>query len=184
MRVRGKRESVDEFCRVIDDYNFERHFYRVFSVYIYDEWENDDGTITLCINGDCAWSVYSCMMIDDIGTYAKGDRENDTSLQLESRRLRLEIEVFSEEPGMCFQEHYIYKNGEEIANECVDFYEWYFDPDEYPGNNIEEKFNAFLAEIQADSVGVDVSKISMADLDGGECLRYGGFESYCDFSVM
>lgn len=46
-------------------------------------------------------------------------------MQLESKRLNLDIEVYSEECGCCFQEHYIIVNGNIVADECVDWYEYY-----------------------------------------------------------
>ena len=43
---------------------------------------------------------------------------------LESERLNLNIEVFSEECGCCFQEHYVIKQGILEIDECVDYYEF------------------------------------------------------------
>ena len=44
-----------------------------------------------------------------------------TTLLIESERLNLDIEVYSEECGCCFQEHYIIKQGEMVCDECVDW---------------------------------------------------------------
>lgn len=46
-----------------------------------------------------------------------------SSLIRESKLLNLTIEVFSEEYGCCFEEHYVIKNGEVLVDECVEAYE-------------------------------------------------------------
>ena len=177
MHVCGTRESLDEFWHVLQDYDYPRHFYRVFSAEKYDSYQNKDGTFTDCISGDCAWSVRSCMTIAPVGTYAKGDRETDTSLQLESQRLGLKIEVFSAETGVGFQEHYRYENGVEIANEETDYGEFEFEPSEYEGDSVSEKFESFLKENGLSGCGY-----SLADLDDCNWLSVGGFgNDYCNF---
>ena len=47
-----------------------------------------------------------------------------TTLPIESERLNLDIEVYSEECGCCFQEHYMILKGDLICEECVDWYEY------------------------------------------------------------
>ena len=48
-----------------------------------------------------------------------------SSLIRESKLLNLTIEVFSEEYGCCFEEHFVIKNGEVLVDECVEAYEIY-----------------------------------------------------------
>ena len=133
--------------------------------------------MTYCIAGDCAWSVASCMCMDDtVGTYATGTKQNDTSLQMESERLRLEIEVFSSETGFCFQEHMLYKYGETILDKCVDFNEEWFNSEDYEGTE-EEKFAQFLKEIGHEG------EYCIEDLDEGGYLTFGGFSDFLDFTV-
>lgn len=132
MRVRGKEEAVEEFIEILQaDYRFdenrqcdcERHFWRVFDANVLDKhFENGEGYAE--INGDCAWSVYSCMC-DGSFTY-NNDFPNmgGTTLQAESERLNISIEVFSSEPGCQFMEHYVYDNGHCVAEECEDWEEY------------------------------------------------------------
>ena len=137
MIVKGKKENVEEFVRVIKtDYEYDdvgnckceagRHLWRVFEANS-DILDIEDGMSVANIWGYCAWSVYSCMFDGD-GTY-QHDRPNrcGTTLQIESTNLGLEIEVYSKEPGICFMEHYYIDNGEVTINECVDYKEWYTD---------------------------------------------------------
>ena len=114
MHVKGKREDIEEFHQVMIDYEYQRHFYRVFDADICYNDDNED-TIAVII-GDCAHSVYTCMCKGE-HTYANDFPEGSTSLQEESKILNLEIECYSEEIGSEFMEHYHYCNGNELADE-------------------------------------------------------------------
>ena len=130
MKIKGSKRAIQ---RVVDclkaDYNYtigkpsHKHFFRVFEVFCEDEFEkNEDGTYTLFVFGDCAWSVYSCMMKGENTYYnsVKAEYPNTfmgTTLLEQSKNC--EIEVFSEEEGMCFSEHYLFKNGEMLIDDCV-----------------------------------------------------------------
>ena len=139
MCVVGEKENVEEFIKVIQadyDYNsmvfsYDRHLFRVFEAY-YDEIDEfEDNVCQVVIGGECAWSVACCMF--DIGHHGyyhdlKERFPNEfkgTTIPAESERLNLSIEIFSEECGMCFQEHYKVINGEIVEEECEDYYEYY-----------------------------------------------------------
>lgn len=138
MCVKGKRENVEEFIKVIQsgydygtmEFDYDRHFFRVFEAY-YDKIEKlGDDMSQVVIKGNCAWSVNSCMFEDGYYGRWKTEYKNEfrgTTLPIESERLGLDIEVFSEECGMCFQEHYVIINGDVIINECVDWEEYCID---------------------------------------------------------
>lgn len=144
MCVIGKKESVEEFIKVIKaDYDYgtmefthDRHLFRVFEAYenniehIGQNVQGDD-LYEVIINGECAWSVGCCMFDDGYhGYYADFKKRfpNDfrgTTIPIESKNLELSIEIFSEESGMCFQEHYMVVDGDVIVDECVDWDEYY-----------------------------------------------------------
>jgi len=122
----------------------EHHIgYRVFDFwYDTNEFKNNSDTdvITLHGDGDCAWSVYSCMFNGAIGTYM-GDRGRDNekhkSISIDDAcgLLGVTIEIFSTEPGCCFAEHYLIdETGEVIINDETEYTELYlgdFDTDDY-----------------------------------------------------
>ncbi len=126
MRVKGTKENVEAFVKMMKmkynaDTTKEKHFWRVFSADEIDEYEAD-GDYVKNISGDCAWSVRTTMTEDG---YAKDwiakYPEQCTSLKEQSALKQLEIEVYSEEPGMAFMEHYHYKNGEALTEDCTDW---------------------------------------------------------------
>lgn len=139
MKVKGTKEEVEEFIQVVKadyDYNtmefsFDRHLQKVFTAEDDDIEVIDSNTCSVIICGECAWSVAVCMLEDD-GYYDDmkarlGDKFRGTTLEIESERLNLDIEVFSEECGMCFQEHYLIKHGMVEIEDCVDWNEYFLD---------------------------------------------------------
>ena len=128
MKVKGSKTAIARVLKCLNtDYDYSegkpshKHFFRVFQAEKEGEpTKNQDGTYTQVINGYCAWSVSSCML-DGPFSYYESVKKNHpeifmgTTLAKQSRNC--EIEVFSEEPGMCFSEHYIFKNGKCLCEE-------------------------------------------------------------------
>lgn len=121
MRITGSKETIERvFQCLTGDYNYEEgkpsheHFFRIFSATKEELTENEDGTYTQVIYGDCAWSVASCMLDGAFSYYEcvkKDHPEIFMGTTLKEQSKDCIIEVFSEEPGMGFSEHYIFKNG-------------------------------------------------------------------------
>jgi hypothetical protein len=136
MCVKGRKENVEEFIKVIKanydygtmEFTHDRHLFRVFSADDNGIEQVDDDVYEVIINGDCAWSVHSCMFESYYYNDLKERFPNEfrgTTLPIESERLNLDIEVYSEECGMCFQEHYIILNGNVAVYDSVDWCEYY-----------------------------------------------------------
>ena len=130
MKIKGSKEAINRVVNCLKaEYNYgagkpeHKHFFRIFEAYVDDEMEkNDDGTFTQFVSGYCAWSVYSCMCSGEHTYYSdcKDDFGKDfmgTTLFEQSEDC--EIEVFSEEDGMEFSEHYIFKKGRCVLDDCV-----------------------------------------------------------------
>ena len=129
MKVKGSKKAIERVMECLKaDYNYlegkpsHKHFFRVFEACENDLEKNEDGTYTMLIFGYCAWSVYSCMCGGE-HTYYNDCKKNHkdifmgTTLKEQSRGC--EIEVFSEEEGMEFSEHYLYKNGKCLIDDSV-----------------------------------------------------------------
>lgn len=138
MLVAGEKENVNEFITMLDYTHPHLCFARIFDIYESRRKVLKDGRTAVQLDGACAWSVYSCMM-EGGGTYYN-DHLNDpydgsarlTSLIKQGERLQLDIEIFSEEPGMGFTEHYRIINGQVIEYTCDDYSEYYYDSWEFP----------------------------------------------------
>lgn len=72
--------------------------------------------------------MYSCMF-DGASTYQQKDTTGKgTTITALAKELNLDIEIFSEEPGCGFMEHFLINNcGELEINDCIDYYEYYIE---------------------------------------------------------
>lgn len=77
---------------------------------------------TVRFYGDCKWSIFS-----SINSSRYGNALNETSKGLI-------VEMWSQEPGVGFEEHVVYANGTCLCDDCVDWME--YDLDAY--NSLEE----------------------------------------------
>ena len=176
MHVKGAPGDVDAFIALMTDYDAPKHFYRVFDATEYDRADNGDGTVTAMICGDCAWSVASCMTTDSPMTYCSS-HEDGTSLMEQSADKHLDIEVYSEEPGMCFAEHYLYRDGEEIVNEEIPFELYQFEPSRWElldDEKLRGELEAEFAEFKDEYGLPDEVTLDDVDPDCGD-IRIGGY---------
>lgn len=131
MHVQGDPASIEVLAaRLRGDMDAELFFPRANLMNTFEMSWLDSRTASL--EADCAWSVYSCMF-DGSNTY-KADAMDPSpyaTLEDSSRELALKIEVYSNEPGVGFAEHYLFENGEELINETTDYKEFFYDPDEW-----------------------------------------------------
>ena len=164
MKIKGNKENVYEFHKRMRDYDAPNHLWRMFEADVYDEKDNEDGTIKIDVAGSCAWSIETCCR-------ASGYSDGVDLLEVNSRDLNLEIEIWSDESGMCFQEHYFYKNGECLIDDCVEWNEYYYDEYEY------DSFEEFKRE---NDIPDDITE---DDLEDGCYYHDGGFDNYCEFSI-
>lgn len=121
MEVVGHKDSVDEFVRILKyESKSNIYFSRIFDADVYDE-EKYGVRKKAYISGYCAWSVLCCMM-DGAGTYYNdwvgsiGDTGR-SNIIIEARRLNLQIEILSTEPGMAFCEHVAVDRGNVLVND-------------------------------------------------------------------
>lgn len=190
MKVIGKKENVEEFIKVIQanyDYNknafsFDRHLWRVFEADVIETDLREDDNFVAIIAGSCAWSVYTSMTAKEQSYYddnkiRKDKKENKGScLENESKKLNLNIEIFSIETDIGFQEHYIIKNGEFIFDDCKDYAEysalWFDDSEEKDSiellENLNEKFN---------------TNYNYNEIDKSIVYEFGGVENYGEYSI-
>lgn len=137
IRVKGHIDNVLAVHRIINaDYSYsdgkleyctdEHHFFRMTPYFSDIQKENDIATLLVC--GDCAWSVASCMTENGYFKNLKNSVNfKGITLEQVSEKYKVTIEVYSSEPGIGFEEHYLYRNGVCEIDECVPFFKkWEF----------------------------------------------------------
>ena len=151
LKVFGKTENVERFLKQMKE------------MYDFEEFDRDTfgGMIEVRGEGWCKWSVLSAMR-----------NAGEFDLTEKSAEFSLAIEVFSQEPGCGFQEHYLSEHGRILTDDCVDYEEWWIEgmADEDIKNLCEEK-GFTMEELK-----------NLVNYNGDYCE--GGFEDYCEFSDL
>ena len=139
MKVVGSKEAINRVVTCLKaHYNYSvakpehKHFFRVFEAYDDKIEKIGDNTYSVFVWGDCAWSVSSCML-SGAHTYYNDLKKDFPEIfmgtDLKEQSKDCTIEVFSEETGMGFSEHYIFKNGECLCDDCVEIENAGYDED-------------------------------------------------------
>ena len=128
MRITGNPKGIARvYNAATTDYNEEdadcpEHLWRVFDFEEVDETTYSRFLVSKDFNGNCAWSVYSCMF-DGVYTYQNSNSKgHGITLQQLSKEENLIIEVFSWEEGCAFSEHYLIVKGDIIIDDTIDYY--------------------------------------------------------------
>lgn len=159
MKITGRKENVEE---LIDMMKWQGKYEGQGLGRIYDCWEDDIEEITeefvaAQVSGNCAWSVLTAM---------RNYNGRTPSLESESERLGLVIEVYSTETGMGFQEHCMIDKGYVVFEECLDYEEHWIDEFDTLEEYNEEYGTGFTEDMVED----------------GEYIRIGGYgDSYGQF---
>lgn len=170
LKAVGTKENQQKLLETMKaDYKIDKndpiHMWRIFDA---DEYRDD--TISdneMIISGNCAWSVHSCMFDGD-GTYQKDDETGKgTTIVALSKELDLIIEIFSEECGYGFMEHFLIDKGELKINDCIDYNEY---------SNEYETYEEFIEEeMDGDSTIVSKEQFEQAKNDD-EYIKVGGID--------
>lgn len=125
MCIKGEHENIEKFYNAMSQKG---------TVWMGRGAEADiryEGDDTAFINGWCKWSVRASLVLNAISmrTHPEKWYQLDTSYEYITlweacEKWNLIMEVYSEESGCCFQEHYMYDNGA-ILDETEDWYEYY-----------------------------------------------------------
>lgn len=140
--ARGRKDSIDEFIKILQsDYEYGcnkmdvpyishvPHFFRVFEAHVFDRRQLY-GLVDFCaISIECAWSVFCCMFPGPFTYYDDFVKREMpkyySNIILESKRLQLDVEIYSREPGVGFQEQYRLISGILAINKDYPYNEYY-----------------------------------------------------------
>ena len=103
----------------------EYYIYRVFNCDMYDEGE-EDGRYVATFSGDVAWSA-DAWVHDEPNDEADDDGRTYTNLVDLSGKLGFSCEIYTEECGCCFNEHYQIASGKLIVDVCIPWYELFYE---------------------------------------------------------
>ena len=163
MMVKGEHENIAKFYNAMSQ-NGNIYMGRGAEAEIYYKDEN-----CAQIDGWCKWSVQSAMIDNAISmrtepnlwafSTRKEELEFITLLEA-TEKWNLVMEVYSEEPGCEFQEHYVFDNGTILCDECVEYHEYWICEYETKEDAEEE-------------LGITITDEQWKYED---CISYGGFD--------
>ena len=116
MKITGRKENAEELIEMMKwQGKYEDNgLGRIYDCWVSGTEEYNDSFVSVYVNGNCAWSVLTAM---------RNYNGRHPSLESETERLGLLVEVYSSEPGMCFQEHCMIDRGEVVFEECIEYEE-------------------------------------------------------------
>lgn len=160
MKIVGRQASVEELVDRLAHKN-DKSFGRIFSL---DEIDNkiQNGIYQYECCGDCAWSIFASII--DLG---------EDNVVAATNELNVSMEIYSNEPGCAFQEHYIISKGKILKDEVVEWQNWY-----YP--ELDDKLKEHICHLLDCSLE-EVEKIAESNED---YVSYGGFGNYGEWSDL
>lgn len=171
MYVRGNHGDIEQFYNAM---NQKGNIYMGRGADAEIVWYDDD---VAAIDGQCKWSIQSALIDNAISMRKEPDKwywgEGISSKDFEfvtlfeaCKKWNIVMEVYSEECGCEFQEHYICDKGEVICDECVEYHE-YCICDYETKTEVEEE------------LGI---KITDEEWEREDWIQRGGFENW-DFEI-
>jgi len=154
MLVKGKRENIESFLKAM---NQDGDIWMGRGAETYVEWKKEDKDDTCAIanvSGSCKWSIVSALIdnaksmerqrLTGVGSWHEDEQTSKVkrymSLPEACTFFNVNMEVYSEEEGCCFQEHMkaenIVKNGERTLKWHDECCEWSVEYDD--GERINE----------------------------------------------
>ena len=137
--------------------------------YIYDDVDVEIEEISknlyvLRTDGCCKWSVQSAML--DKGELQKVIQEN-----------KLTVEIYSEEYGLCFMEHFLWNNGVLEESKCVDAERYNIQDiqDELEDEGESDELDCLLSSKLAKEAGITQDNYERFADDCGD-IKLGGFD--------
>lgn len=125
MKVKGKKENVDRFKKILNGENTNLKMRGILNVNIEDsEVDFFSSEEIISVSGSLRWDVYTCMF-DGENQLIKEDslmEQSTTNILKESENLELEIEIYSMEFTVGFEEHFHIKNGEILVEDISKIY--------------------------------------------------------------
>ncbi len=130
MRVKGSRKNIEKFINAL---NQTGNIWMGRGAETNVTYDDEDTETTASVFGYCKWSIVSAL-IDNAKSMrehperwdcGKNDELTFITLDEASKIYNVNVEVYSQEPGCEFEEHYLIIKGEIIKDDCVHYEEFY-----------------------------------------------------------
>lgn len=171
MYVRGKSEDITKFYNAMIQ---KGDIWMGRGADADIEFEDEDYA---CITGSCKWSVVSALIDNAISMRSGSDRwyfgdykpSEFITLWEACKKWNLDMEVYSEESGCCFQEHFVCAKGDIICEDCVEWEEYWIDDYE-------------TKEEAEEDLEMQITDEEWAEGLSEGCFTRGGFDNW-DFEI-
>ena len=158
MIVKGDKEGIEKFYKALTQSTTEAWMGRGAEI----DTPSFEEENTVRITGWCKWSIQSSLIDNAVEMQEQKDNNGEgrwywadgiqdvkefLTMFEACEKYKVNMEVFSWEPGCCFSEHYKYENGK-ITDECIDYEENYDEEtgESTPIGGFEANFN--LADVK------------------------------------
>lgn len=173
MKAIGNKESLEEFARMMSGRG-EYGAGRLGRVSAFEPEPvllgNARGIYSLAADGCCANSVYSAMQKEGLEELAQALGTSPLlSIEDESKRLHLAVEIYSTERDNGFEEHLVVADGKVILEEDIGINEYFVE-------DIIDRLDEFNEVFK--------TSYAPADLRSKRLIVVGGFPHYGDFSKL
>lgn len=177
MQVNGKHEDIEKFYNAMIQKGNPYMGRGAEADIEYEDGYDGDGIDRAFINGWCKWSIQSALIDNAISMRTNpdmwywGDGVDKSKLEFitlleATKKWNLVIEVYSEEPGCEFQEHYVFDNGTVLCDECVEYIELYLG-DYDTKEEVEDEYGIIITD---------------EEWENKDYISRGGFENW-DFDI-
>lgn len=178
-RILGDKENVMKVVEIFQRENYEdgEHMFRIFEAELFgdelQESERVKGKHVAIITGYCAWSLATCMFRDQSSYYGHPDASsNAIDITEISKKYDVEVEMYSEEEGIGFEEYYYIKNGKILKEGIAEDLE-IITPEFY--DDYEEFTEEYEAQPSFNLVTKEMFNRARKD---GEDIRLGGYDEW------
>lgn len=187
MKVKGKSESVETLIKLLKDHELDESEERYFGGWLENiMYEMEDDPINQSsiafVTGGCKWSVILSLLGVKDSYYDEdkkdyGDKSKVTCLENESKRLNLDIEIYSSEYGVGFEEHFLIKEGELLINDCVNA--WQLDEMYFENEDLSEEFKEIVERFYKKKISNNEwEELHKWLLENPRNYRLGGYDEW------
>lgn len=174
MKVVADSKEILERLEKIMDYEDPQYYIRRVRCVDMQDVDKEDGLWTATYSGDVAWAAHS--WVDDVPSKEPDeDGRFYTTLTALSKELGFSFEIFSEEAGCCFNEHFHVYRGEVLTNDCTDWFDCIIDTEEELEDTLKEMLEKGILPTKGDAEEVRKQGKELIEEGYTFTVQFGGY---------